>query len=323
MVTQDPSPLLIVGAGAMAQAYSAVLADLAWPHTAVSRSPSSAERFRAATGVDCQRGGLAALLGKAGAPSVAIVAAPVADLAECGQALIAAGCKKILIEKPGGASPAEITRLARAAANAKVAVFVAYNRRFYASVRKLRTLAAEDGGITSFTFEFTEVADTVAKLPYPAEVLANWELANSTHVIDTAFFIAGAPRHVHGVVAGALPWHPRCARFAGHGVTEAGASFSYSADWDAPGRWGIEINTRLRRLVLRPMEKLHIQKRGSFSLDAVEIDDDLDRRFKPGLHRQTAAFLLDEGREDLADIAWHEQAIAFVAKHIMCEDTTA
>ena len=313
------APVLLVGAGPMAQAYAAALRGLGAPHEALCRSEASAEKFRSVTGSPCRAGGLEALLARDGAPAMAIVAAPVADLAGCAARLIEAGCVSILVEKPGGTTAADVSRLAALAAGRGARVHVAYNRRYYASVRKAREMIAEDGGVTSFTFEFTELGDRVGALPYPAEVLANWELANSTHVIDTAFFLGGAPARIEAMTAGALAWHPRCARYAGHGVTEAGALFSFSADWDAPGRWGIEINTRQNRLVLRPMETLQRQRRGSFALEAVEIDDTLDRSYKPGLYRQTSAFISGKDAGDLSDIAAQAKAFALITKSIMRE----
>ncbi|WP_232055078.1 hypothetical protein [Vibrio taketomensis] len=39
------------------------------------------------------------------------------------------------------------------------------------------------------------------------------------------------------------------------------------------------------------MEKLQIQKLGSVAVEFVEIDDSLDNEYKPGLYKQTEAFL--------------------------------
>ena len=40
-----------------------------------------------------------------------------------------------------------------------------------------------------------------------------------------------------------LDWHSSSSQFCGSGITDKGALFSYSADWESPGRWGIEIKT--------------------------------------------------------------------------------
>ena len=316
--------VLIIGAGPMALAHAAALRHMGCGFSGVCRSQESAEKFRAATGAPCHSGGLDLLLQKH-TPAMAVVATPVADLAGATQRLIASGCRAILVEKPGGTTHADVARLAALAAAAGTAVHVAYNRRFYASVRRLRELAAEDGGVVSFHFEFTELADRVALLPYPPEVLANWELANSTHVIDTAFFIAGKPRSLQSMTAGVgdLPWHPRCARYVGHGVTESGALFSYIADWDAPGRWGIDVNTRRRRFVLRPMETLQVQQRGAFTLEPIILDDAADRACKPGLLAQMRAFVAGEDSGSLIGIAEHARSLAFVTTAILKENAAS
>jgi hypothetical protein len=82
-------------------------------------------------------------------------------------------------------------------------------------------------------------------------------------------------------------------------VTENGVLFSYVADWTAPGRWGVEVMTRRHRLILRPMEQLHIQKIGSIAVEQVEIDDAVDRDYKPGVYEQVRVFLENPDHEDL------------------------
>jgi len=80
----------------------------------------------------------------------------------------------------------------------------------------------------------------------------------------------------------------------GAGRTENGALFSYQADWAAPGRWGVEILTDKHRLIFRPLEKLQIQEIGSFCSKFYEIDDELDKVYKPGLYRQVQKFLTNK-----------------------------
>jgi predicted dehydrogenase len=297
--------LWVIGAGRMAKAYGAVLTAMGFSYEAVCRSPASAEKFTAETGAPARAGGLAAALEAAGAPRRAIVAVAVDQLAPSARALIAAGCRSLLLEKPGGVDADEIAALAALARESGADVRVAYNRRFYESVRAAERILAAEGGPVSMSFEFTEMADVVASLPYAPRVKENWLIANSTHVIDTAFFLAGDAEHFMPFTAGTIAWHSRAARFAGAGRTKSGALFSYGADWAAPGRWGIEVNTTKTRLILRPMEKLQIQKHGSFSIEPVEPLDDLDQRFKPGLYAQTRAFLDGSEPNRLLSIARH------------------
>ena len=53
---------------------------------------------------------------------------------------------------------------------------------------------------------------------------------------------------------------------------QKGAMFSYFADWEAPGRWGLEVLTRKRRLIFRPMEQLQVMPLGSVKIDSVELE---------------------------------------------------
>jgi len=310
--------VLIAGGSDMARAYAKVLKALNIDAEAFCQSEKTAAAFHEETGFACVAGGVAGWAASgAGTPEAAIIAVPVDKLAGVSADLIARGVKRLLVEKPAGLDAAEVASLADTAAHSGAEVFVAYNRRFYGSVRRLRDLAREDGGIVSFTFEFTELSDRVGALETPAEVLARWGTANSTHVIDTAFFLGGMPADISGTRTGGFAWHPSAARFAGHGVTQGGALFSYIADWDAPGRWGIEMNTRMRKFVLRPMETLQVQARNTFSLQQVEPEDDFDQRFKPGLFRQTRAFLTGEDAGDLLSIADHAERLALIERDIL------
>ena len=285
--------VLLVGAGPMAVAYGAVLNALGVSWTVVGRGAASAAKFEAATGMRPVLGGLASYLESCPRPLdlAVIVALPIPELAGAAQILAEAGVGRILLEKPAGLTVTEVDAVAQAAARTGVQIFVAYNRRFYASVYAARELIAQDGGVTSFHMEFTELVDRILASNKDRTVLSNWFLANSTHVIDLAFYLCGQPTQVTGITAGELDWHSAGAVFVGHGRTRAGAVFSWHADWSSAGRWGIDIRTPRRRLLLQPLETLAVQDKGSFSLAPHAIADELDRRYKPGLYREVEAFL--------------------------------
>lgn len=282
--------LWLLGAGAMAREYAKVLKGLGVPFTVIGRGERSAAAFEAAVGVPVLRER------PAGAPDAAIVAVGVSELASVARSVRA---KRLLVEKPVGLSLAQLKGLKG---------FVGYNRRFYASTLKARELAAQDGGVLSFSFEFTELAGKVGASAHPAQVKERWLLANSTHVIDLAFHLGGEPAQLACFKAGKLPWHPAGSRYAGAGRTKTGALFSYQANWESAGRWGVELMTPKRRLVLRPLETLQEQALGSFELRPVPLDDAYDREYKPGLRRQVEAFL--DGGEGLLTIAEHAKRLA-------------
>jgi predicted dehydrogenase len=298
------TPLWLVGAGGMARDYARVLAAQARSFEVIGRGAASAAKLTELAGVPVHTGGVEAFAGSHPAAAHAIVAVGVEDLAGVTLALLGAGVKHVLVEKPAGVDRAEIAHIASEAARAGARIVVGYNRRFYASTRRAREISAEDGGVTSFTFEFTEWSHEIEKLPLSTRIKHNWLLANSSHVIDLAFFLGGEPAQLDARVAGSLSWHPTAAVFAGSGVSTTGALFSYHANWAAPGRWGVEVLTRQRRLIFRPMEKLQITKLASVAITEEPLDDARDRDFKPGLYRQVEAFL-GGNATDLCDITAH------------------
>jgi predicted dehydrogenase len=289
--------VLLAGSGPMAVEHAKVLQALGVGMTVVGRGPDSAAAFTRATGIAVHEGGLDAWLMRDPAlPAHAVVAVGERWLGAATLALLERGVKNILVEKPGGATPDEIGEVDRAARRHGATVFVAYNRRFYASVLKAEEIVREDGGATSFHFEFTEWSHVIKDLVKEPGVKEHWFLHNSTHVIDLAFHLGGKPRELSCYRGGRLAWHPAGSVFAGAGVSDHGALFSYQANWEAPGRWGVEVLTRKHRLIFRPLEKLQAQKIGSVAVEPVAIDDTLDTQYKAGLFRQEEAFLAGDAR---------------------------
>ncbi|MDA8226238.1 MAG: Gfo/Idh/MocA family oxidoreductase [Desulfitobacterium hafniense] len=294
---------LLVGAGLMAIDYANVLVAQHVLFDVVGRGQGSAATFKEKTGVPVYTGGLEQYFKENGLvyPS-AIVAVSVEQLAQTTILLLEKGFKRVLVEKPAGLNRDQIKEVARVAEKNNAEVYVAYNRRFYASTQKAQEIIDEDGGVLSFNFEFTEWSHVIEDLEKASGVKEQWFLANSTHVADLAFYLAGKPKELVAYTAGGLSWHPSASIYAGAGVSEQGALFSYQANWEAPGRWRVEVLTSKHRLVFCPMEQLHIQRIGTVSVEMVQLDDELDRKFKPGLYQQVQVFLGDE-KKGLLDIA--------------------
>lgn len=286
--------ILLVGAGPMAVDYFKVLKALNYEVTVVGRSEKSALDFESKTGQKAFAGGLTSFLKSSASEfEAAIVAVGVEQLASATAELINHDVRSILVEKPAGMNRKEIEDLAILATSKKADVFVAYNRRFYSSVLKAEEIIKTDGGVSSFNFEFTEWAHVIEPLQKAPGVKETWLLANSTHVIDLAFYIGGKPAVMNSYTSGQLSWHKHSV-YSGAGRSVTGALFSYQANWEAPGRWVLEVLTKNSRLIFKPMEELQIQVKGSVAINKVEIDNTLDTQFKPGLHRQTEAFLVKE-----------------------------
>jgi predicted dehydrogenase len=305
--------LWLIGAGPHAREHAKVLMHMHHPFEVIGRGEASAIEFQSSIGKSVRTRSLEAELSLHGAPEQAIVAASFDQLSTVAATLIKAGTRCILLEKPAALNLTDIRELNLLAENKGAQVWVAYNRRFYASTTLARELIIEDGGATSCVFEFTEWSHTIEPMSLPAITKAAWMIANSSHVADLAFHLCGAPAEWQAWQSGAMTWHPAAARLCGAGITDRGILFSYHADWDAPGRWGVEVLTRKRRFIFRPMESLQVTHLASTKVESLVLDDSLDLNFKPGLYRQTQAFL--EGKSEIfCTLAEQEKMIAVYAK---------
>lgn len=279
----------------MAVDYAKVLTALQNTFMVIGRGPGSADDFKKKTNLSVIQGGLDAFLQTApDLPYAAIVAVSVESLANVVRSLLEYGVPRILTEKPGGLDRQEIIDITALAKSKGARVQIAYNRRFYAATLHALRLIAEDGGVQSMHFEFTEWDHVVRGLQTAPGVKEAWFLANSTHVVDLAFFLGGTPTEMQSFTSGGLDWHPNASVFAGAGRTEHGVLFSYQANWGAPGRWGLEVLTSNYRMIFRPMETLQILRKGSVNIEPVIIDDHLDKEFKPGLYEQVNRFLTEK-----------------------------
>jgi predicted dehydrogenase len=288
--------LWLIGCGLIAQEYSKILSDLGVEHKVIGRGEDSANNFFENTRIKPWTGGVKSALLQMEAPEVAIVAVGVESLVDVSMQLLESGAKKLLIEKPGALN-LEGLRLIKNIASVRLAkIYIAYNRRYFSSVLAAQKMVDADGGIISLNYEFTEWSHEIQNLVKPPGVKESWLLNNSSHVLDLAFFFGGRPLDWNSWTHGELEWHPSAARFVGAGITEKNIVFSYFSDWQGPGRWGLELVTRRRRLIFRPMETLQEIKIGSIGLKCVEIDDELDKKYKPGYFRQICAFLDDDDR---------------------------
>lgn len=282
----------LVGTGPMACEYVKVLQSLGTDFSVIGRSERSCSDFEERTGFKATAGGIDEVIERVDfVPETAIVAVGVEQLYNVTKSLLQSGVKRILVEKPGALFKSELVELTELSKVKGGQVFIAYNRRFFASVEKCRELIRQDGGVTSFNFDFTEWSHIIQNHKKPDIVLRRWFLSNSTHVSDLAFYLGGKPKDISCFSGGTLTWHSSASIFSGAGVSISGAVFNYTANWESAGRWSIEVLTKENKYILRPMEKLTKVKRGTVSEVEVELDDHLDIEFKPGLYKQVKSFI--------------------------------
>lgn len=312
--------LWIVGAGPMGRAYASALKYLGRSFTVVGRGAESAQSFETEIGINVVRGGIQTALRQHRTPEMAILAVQISSSVETALKLMEAGVPKLLLEKPAALSLHDIDSLERTANKHGAEVWVAYNRRFYASVAHAGSLIEADGGLLSTNFDFTEFAYVPQEFDKSDLSRRRWLVANSSHVIDLVFFLSGKPVDLHCHRNGSLDWHPNSSRFAGSGTTERGVLFSYLADWDSPGRWGIELRTSERKLLLQPLEQLKEMRRGSLDFVPVQIEDTFDLRAKPGLISMTKAFI-DGQTDDLCSLTDQAKALRWYHRMAGYEDS--
>jgi len=224
----------------------------------------------------------------------AILAVPPHQMPNVFGMVLAGGTRRLLLEKPGGMSAATVEQLARDAETVGAAAFAAYNRRFFGGVDQIRRLIAEDGGVLSVVFDFSELEHRVVTDPvirsWSDSPLERWGLINPPHILDLFIHLAGWPTEAEHRRSGSLPWHPSGAVFAGSGRTERGALFAYASTWTGAGRWGIEIATPANKFTLRPLEAPKVQAITGFAQSDLAFAPEPEG-LKPGFFGLVSAFL--------------------------------
>lgn len=303
--------MLLVGPGAMGEEYMKVLKAMKVNTFVAGRGEKKAKEFTERHKVPVICGDIDFVIEEIGIPTHAIVAVNVECLCDVTKKLLHRGVKNILVEKPGGACEEEIDSVAKLAKEKDANVFVAYNRRFYSSTCEAMQIIERDGGVSSFNFEFTEWAHVIEKNNHmrPEIVKENWFFMNSTHVVNLAFFLGGVPKEMTCYTKGGLDWYKKASAFAGAGISDKGATFSYQANWCAPGRWGVEILTSKHRIYLKPMEELHLQELDSVKVEKQELDNKLDVMYKPGFYKQVESFIFNQDDKRLTTIEEQQEHI--------------
>ena len=287
--------ILLVGSGSMAFEYLKVLNAMNKKVIVVGRGDFNVNKLKSIyPQFEYHRGGIENYLKHNSLiPEVAINVVNVDILGDTTSLLINTGLKKILIEKPGDLTIEGLERIKSQSEAMNCKVVIGYNRRFYSSVIRLTQEVKKDGGIKSCHFEFTEWTHTFGLDTHSEAALNRWILSNSSHVIDTAFYLIGKPEQLFPMVSGTndIVWHPSGSTFVGSGISINNVPFTYHANWTGPGRWAVEVITSKRRFFLKPMEALFYQSLGSVEINQLPIDDRYDIDFKPGLFRQVENFL--------------------------------
>ena len=206
--------------------------------------------------------------------------------------------KNILIEKPGGDNLLEIKKISHLSKLKNLNIYIGYNRRFYESTLFLKKKIAQDKGIISADFSFTEWTDKILKLKYKRDIYRKWFYFNSLHVIDLVFYIIGLPKKINSLSGNNLPPFTK-STFVGSGITEKNIFFSYHSNWNSAGRWSVNIYTKKNRIILSPLEKVLIQKKNHIAIKEIKFKKKYDDKFKPGIGYMLETFIIKKNKKSL------------------------
>lgn len=209
---------------------------------------------------------------------------------------------QILVEKPVCLSSQEFNRVD--CDEFVQRVYVAFNRRFFASSMAAKGILA-DKPILTLEVCFTEMK---SRMRGSEDELRLWGMCNTIHLFDMAFNLAGMPTNVEvarselgGVdsysVVGSLP----------NGL------LAMNAHWGGPGNWGITVTTPAEKLFFDPLEKLSVQKLGSFKKEEIPLDSEVNGGFKNGFLAQTVDFL-DGSKDKFISHANYKRLILLIEK---------
>ena len=228
-----------------------------------------------------------------------VIATPMNTLFDITMSCINLGIDEILVEKPLFIDSDQLERI-RIYSDHKI--FIAFNRRFYSSVSKLLEIANSDGGIRSCSFSFDE---RIRTWEYPYNSSSNVEcrlpiLSQSSHLLNLVFYLIGLPLELN-LTRNVVSSNLNDFIFYGSGLSEKQIPFSFLSDWSSPGSWKIEVNTKNKKMILNPLEKLSVYEynlmksdngKHEWSIDSTLLSEDpIDIEFKPGLFKQNESFL--------------------------------
>ncbi len=288
---QDKSVILI-GTGPMAREYAIAFNQMGITNvTVISKNDKETTDFSNSFNFKVLHGGYQQHLQKLKKVDLVVIVTPIPQLLDAAKIAIDAGQKKILIEKPGSLYHEKLMLFSKKITDQTIRI--GYNRLLYPSFHKLKFLAEQDGGITSCTFSFTEWVHTINFELYPSEVYSRWGISNSLHVISMAMELIGMPKSLSTFQQGSLDWHPSGSSFVGSGISEKNIPFSYHADWDSAGRWGIEVMTKKNSYRLIPLEGLFVCHKGSINWEPIQLNPEYPK-VKTGIAEQIAIMLNDK-----------------------------
>lgn len=283
--------ILIIGSGFIAREYCKIFQYLNCQNVIIlGNSEESTKKLADEYNFKYVFGGFKKKLNQIEKKDLVIICTPIHLLLEATKLCLSSGQNNILIEKPGTLYPEELLKINEHVSNQTVKI--GFNRILYPSQLYLKKLI-EDEEITSCHFRFTEWIDRINFKKYQKDAYIRWGISNSLHVIGMAFNIIEKPEKISSYQQGGFDWHPSGSVFTGSGVSKKNIPFSYHADWESLGSWGIEIFTKENSYRLQPLEELFIFDTDPRNWKKIETKT-IFPNLKPGLGEQVVMMLSNE-----------------------------
>jgi len=257
----EDKSILLVGAGSMARQYAIALSKMKIKDvTIISQSQEKAIQLGKEFNFQSMGGGIEKNIHGLKKMDLVIIATPVNFLLQAANLAIQSSQDNIMIEKPGSLYYKELISFSDKLENQNVKV--AYNRLYYTNFHKLKELLLKDGGITSCRYTITERVYTFDFDKADADTYTRCGIGNSLHVISMVHELIGMPKEISTYQFGKFEWHPSGSIFVGSGISKNDIPFSYHADWNSSGGWGIEVMTKENAYRLIPLEDLLVCPKG-------------------------------------------------------------
>jgi len=305
----DSADILLVGTGRMGIDYAKILKRREVDFKVIGRSESGVAKFREATGIHAEVGGIQSYLTrskKSTRPVTVILCVTTSETPDAVDVLLESHksgrlcISGMLIEKPLAPDVETAILVAEKLSSTSIPAYVAFNRRFYPAVQNLKRLIEEDGGAEYVHFEFNEWeerferAASVFQMEY--KVINNWQFGNGCHVVDAAFYLAGGlPIHVDSVSSAGKCTRPlnlklpETAIFGGSAITTHGTVITWKSYFRHKAPWMIEVVTSNKvKYQLNPLEKLVRIRPDCTQHELILLQDATDIR--PGISDMVSAF---------------------------------
>jgi|TARA_B110000438_G_scaffold303106_1_gene363176 hypothetical protein len=289
--------VLIIGAGVMAEEYAKALSELKIKNvTILGNSIKKTQNLAKKYGYSCLFNGYKKNLSKIDKKDLVIISLPIPLIVDAAELCLKSGQENLLLEKPGSLFIKPLQNL-----NKKIKtqnVRIGYNRLFYSSLEKLKTCVIKDGGINSCSFTITEWIEKINFKKYSKHVLEKWGVANSIHVLSMVFNLIGFPKEISCYQNGKLSWHNSGSIFVGSGISNQKIPFSYFADWNSSGRWGIEVVTKKNCYKLQPLEELFIYSKNFADWKKIPLKK-YNKKIKEGLIEEIVSMFEPQKKSSL------------------------